>query len=366
MYSSLIGTFLGLIQNQQFMDKVGKHVAWFCLDPQARTDLLFSIWKDEDKNELKKMDSQGFLEKIQSAAVETSFNCLIAKLVRTARDEKQNTSFAKKRSTTHILESYLMKSSEYALAIRHHIFRVCREGTILELLNLFSKWIQVTKTHIEDFSSVDLSDHLGSIFWEEKELPLNMSRFVTSNDKQEKLLLQFLQESIILLDNLNNSRDNDEDKIEDAFRQYLVVKLKEFFWDISSDWDKLSISPFMAFGHHAIDLEICLMQSLEVQPRKWISSALSNVTHGNEELDQHSIDTAAAFKTFDCRVISTRDWFDRFYAQIDFDDSDDEKTLFVRFASSVYQLMYCGLVGPSNRRDNHFEKQAIVFAAHEN
>ena len=363
------GTFLGLIQNKQFLDKVGKHVAWFCLDPDARSDLLGTIMTDDDLDGLEEdMDSRAFLEKLQSASVDKSFICLTAKLVGIAREQKQGPSFQSSTST-HMLEHCLMKSREYALTLRHHIFRVCRKGTILELLTLFSKWIHATKTHLEKCSRIDLTDQLGSTFWEESRVSLKMDKFVVDNNKRTILLLRFFQESLILLNDLNHSKvDADEQRsnCESDFREYLVTRLKEVTWDTLLDWDKLSKSPFMAFGHHAADLEMCLMYSLQAEPRRWIASALSNVPKHSEEFVQHSLDTATAFTTFDRRVISMKDWFDRFYGKIEFDEKDDEKTLLMRFASSVYQLMYCGFVTHSTRRDDHFEKEAIVFAAYEN
>ena len=341
-------------------------MAWFCLDPDTRSDLVKTISTDKALDGLEDMDSRSFLEELQSAAADKSFICLIAKLIGIARGQKQGGT----STTTHMLEHCLMKSREYALTLRHHVFKVFREGTIIELLTLFSKWIYATRIYLKEGSQIDLTNQLGSIVWEESSrVSLKMDKFVVDNNERIESLLQFLQESLILLNNLKCSKEvtnEEQNDCETEFREYLVTKLKEIAWDTLLDWDKLSKSPFMAFGHQATDLEMCLMYSLQAEPRRWIASTLSDVLTSTEEMAQHSLDTATAFRTFDSRVISMKDWFDSFYAKLEFDKKDDEKTLLLRFASSVYQLMYCGFVTHSTRRDDHFEKEAIVFAAYKN
>jgi transposase len=67
----------------------------------------------------------------------------------------------------------------------------------------------------------------------------------------------------------------------------------------------------------------------------------------------------------DNRIISLNDWFENFTERIltYTNRSATTKELFQRFAFSLYQLMYCGFIIRSRRKQDAFEKAVMVWAA---
>jgi len=348
-----------------FVRRHGQRIAWFGLDANARSYALSSLGRDAKMLS----DSKSLAYALDAAVQERKFIALVSNIVHLsvdaqpvgAKDERGNDTVTKTVFGVRMMNSIepcLTLSFEYREAVRK-IFVMLRRASLSDIANTIALWIREVGYNLEDRSHT-------SFFFD----PFNSSKHRDwsadkyRRDPAERLImfLRLLNECIILIDAIDDASED----MDQQLREYFVSKFDRIFRRISSDWNMTPLSSFSALRRNVSPGGTSFEASLNAEPRRCVAAAITNRSNtvtssvAGYELE----DAAKVFDIMDCRIIETSEWFMRFSTLVsEASYSCQGIVLLQRFAFAVYQLVHCGLVVRSRRREDAFEKVAMVWCS---
>jgi len=379
-----------MANDDSFLRRFGINLAWFCADSYAR-DWVFGEDNDFD-------NSYDLVKDLRISHAELSYRLAVCDLASVARGIIQGDGTADATITFVMQEHCTEKSVQYK-EILEKLYAKMRKDSFRDLTKLFVDWIDTVResenaetthdlrTYLPEDDSEEINTLLDTDTIREPEsattthdlrtcLPEGDSEHEDESSEPEddseetsipldphkmRKLVEFLKDSLTLLDTLQNENSVAEDTQLD-FRESLVEKLHTIFWDETVNWADEPFSQLSTYGIGKDNDCASYLSSQTVEPRRMIASAISTPESVN---DDRSFDISVAFNLLDARVISSKYWFERFTETISDYSTDTVSTegLLQRFAFAVYQLMYCGFLVKSRRRDDAFEKAAMVWAS---
>jgi len=323
---------------------------------------------------------------------------------------------------TNTIEHCLTLSETYKNNARN-IFEFLRKAPLHDIASLLFQWREEASNTIQACQSVAgtasmLCEYLDIFSWDHE-----YSR--NPNEKTAKLI-DFINECLILVGSIHDELEktttdeeivahDDDDEIENShdsqgqmvmrssgviekeLRQFLVMGFETLFRKTSLDFNRILLSTFSVFkdsisSNFGNSRATLFEESIRAEPRRLVAEAIrqslstSHLASGKNDdnylHDPHfnhlskehlTRDVGIIFQAMDSRVISTIDWFESFTHNIITTSKSHEAsnlsqktidTLFKRFVFGVYQLMLCGFVARSKRRDDSFEKIAMVWCTH--
>lgn len=182
-----------------------------------------------------------------------------------------------------------------------------------------------------------------------------------------------INENVILLQEMLLNRVDLKEAVHLDLVSWFYALLKscsgEQVWMVPSE-----VNPSISYKELCTYIQSCVIScysesSIEAQPRRIVASALAlpqlfikcKCCHENEDnlsdVQENMEDSCIAFKTLKSRKIDCSDWFCSFLDSKT--PSNDRVTSWFRFAFSVYELSFCGLI---RKVDDSVEKIAMVWA----
>eukprot|EP00979_Chaetoceros_neogracilis_P007989 scaffold1744_cov237-Chaetoceros_neogracile.AAC.1 len=362
-----------MVHDPTFLEAYGTNVAWFCADSIARKNIFGPSNVNFD-------DSGDLLSHLHEFNQEMKYDFTIGNLIGRMKENLEKDAGdcsvaapgswnGHQNSSMMNMGQYINKSVEYSMLLEN-IYDKVRTAPLKDLIIVLSQWYSAARmpTTIEGGpgKTKDLSSFLHadstrpriSSKSEESGTRILPDESADQNDQISKLS-DFLRDSICLLAALLEQDDTNQDILHD-FRESLVEGLHGFLWD-----QKTSDSPFaqfFTFGVAENDDPAHYLPSLTVEPRRSMASAISMP----ESLDGDcSFDLSVAFHIMHGRVILVNTWFEQFTEKVLCYEEEDVATeeILHRFAFAVYQLMHCGFIVRSRRKDDAFEKAAMIWAS---
>ena len=347
------------------MEAYGTNVAWFCADSIARENIFGPTINFEDSGDL--------LSHLHQFDQEMRYECTIGNLICTMKEHLKNNveghSIASlgswnghQHSLMMTMGHYINKSAEYSLLLEK-IYDEIRTVPLKDLIIMLSQWYCATRIPMNVEGGPEKTMNLSS-FLHTDATSINTStpdERAVENDKTAKLS-EFLRNSICLLAALQEQLDVNQDIVHD-FRESLVEDLHGFLWEQETSWLKSPFAQYFTFGIAENDDPAHYLPSLSVEPRRSMASAISMPESLNDDC---SFDLSVAFHIMDGRVILVNSWFEQFEEKVLCYEEEGvvaSGAILQRFAFAVYQLMYCGFIVRSRRKDDAFEKAAMIWAS---
>ena len=338
------GSFICLMKNQSFMNLYGIHSEWFCIDSKARKRMMRDICasnvtessKIEQHNDIG--NSCDFFNSIQALQDEIFMMELVLKLINVVKRKVQSMSSCDNdddRTRTKLnqihIDAFLIRSDQLRLLLEK-ILDFVRLASKKELIQLIGNFRDIT----DDFFHTHKVSSSSSMNYVED-------------------FSHFFDQCVVLLDCVDNDMERD-------LREWMAENLCM----------KLSFKPFQKVDYHPLSSVFTFgnpksmtfnNKNINVAPRHELALALSKPI-ASDTID-FTFDVKIAFNVFDSRLILLEEWFRRFSDRLSHLEKKkpDRFEIVQRFAFSLYQLMFCGLVVRSRRRDNLFEKGALVWAS---
>jgi len=365
-----------------FLRAYGINIAWFCAEPIARkyifgnhsnSNASISANFDDSGDLLQHM--HGFDQEVQYRITVCNLLCKMRECISEKDDERGWNRLGQSAMT---MGMFLEKNEEFSATLEQ-IYNQVRQVSLEDLIVMLSQWYGTTcKTQLHaPFDNMEGGEAKG-------ETKVDLSSFLHSHSAtrnenvegtdapeeqvEDKIseVNEFLRSSICLLAALqaqDGEETIDQDVVHD-FRESIVEELHGFLWDNEKEWLNSPFAQFTTFGIAEDDASTSTsyLSSLSVELRRSMASAISIP----ESLDNDcSFDLSVAFHIMDGRVILSNIWFDQFAEKVlsYADEGVTPHELLQRFAFAVYQLMYCGFIVRSRRKDDAFEKAAMVWAS---
>jgi len=346
------GSFLSMVQSSTFIASEWQRVAWFFVDSEARK-------LTTGDSALYGEASSDFVRRIRDLVWRRRIFVLLNASMKLAREVFQSFDLAEADllSNTTLLEGRLLQSDalvDYFKVLRQLIEKI----PPLELRKLL---ILLRKEIFRHESSFEDADRAFSMMYEYiiKD-PFN------SDGMGWRLLREDINSFIVLVDcheselasSLSNAAKNHEmlQELRFSIINFLEVRCKLLPGDSSS--------PNANSGKAKLMRDFTTQKSLQPHVRRSIAVGLAspppNLPRKNESITH---DPIVAFQSMKCRVVSIDEWYGFFLEVLDKDCSADHDILWQRFTFSVLQLEHCGLVSRSRRRENSFEKTAMVWSS---
>ena len=240
----------------------------------------------------------------------------------------------------------MMKSEKYR-TFMERMFRFIRKATKQEIIDLLGKYIQVTQFNIETYKQLEIVDGIS----------IRESKRNTVHEKIMKMS-SFFHQAVVLIDGV--ASDNDDD-IEHDLREWIVEELYPILCQHSfQNNDAVPLYHATVIGND--DRIISYFSSIGTKPRHELTTSIANPEDRDDSIYRFTIDMKMVFTAFNSRVIQLEEWFQRFV------DAHPLKHITTadmvqRFAFCLYQMMLCGLIVRSRRKENLFEKAALVWAS---
>lgn len=343
------------MNNKSFMELYGIHSEWFCIDSKARKRMISDLNAvNGDVDTAKKLnnlakDSCNFFNHIQDLLEERMIVELVIKLVIVVQRKLPlqpcgGSSEGDIKVGFNIIEAFLSRSDQFKLLLEKTMDFI-RTTSKSELIRLVGSFIDVTDAFLS-------ANEKRQMFVESVDRESDVSPM-----KQARDILSFFDQCIVLIDCVTNDMEWD-------LREWIAEKVCLLLCFRQSQGDENStLSPVIHFGRKEstkFDRNI-----ISVGPRREMAMALSKPTANGLNTLDFTFDVKVAFNVFDSRLISLEEWFGRFSEQLTqvLKDNSNTTVKVERFAFSLYQLMFCGLVVRSRRKDNLFEKGALVWAS---
>ncbi len=357
------GSFISLMNNHSFMELYGTHSEWFLIDSMARKRMINEIYALEggDKrlpNTRKKTpmgsSSFEFFKSIQKAHGERMKSILLIKLLVALHEfmllssesssEQGHMENIEKKKDFNVIEEYLLRSDRFK-SICEVTLKNMQSASKQELITLFGSLIDITESFL---AAEDKQEFFVSSTNERKKSQLSSMKGVTD-------VANFFHQCIVLLDCVDSD-------IEWDLRQWIAEKFCTllFYQLFQRRRSELTLSPILSFGFqqsNGIDGKI-----INATPRRELALTLAKPTRNDISF---TLDVKIAFNVFNSRIITLEEWFRRFTEYLTQVEKNSPNAITIRvqrFAFSLYQLMFCGLVIRSRRKDNVFEKGALVWA----
>jgi hypothetical protein len=380
-------------------------LAWFCLDPKARSYLMTSSSTTPLETVETNVPCSTFLTYLETAIYDRSFLFLVIELVHFSHSFLMNVNHDKSHDTSipsasiHYsdirLDVCICAQDEYRRKVQTILDRLAQ----LHIPNIIVFMIECARftqsklltDGIPSFTNVvrDLVSHKQGMNSHLK------TTTMTKPQDRAKRLLHWMNESIVLLHALVEAGDvfrnrttgnktfddrhhrmlSTEQRLdyECALRNSLSSTFENLFYRVSMDWcvsSPISLLLSLADCRSNPLISSCsFKQSILAQPRRHVTIALrERISH----LDQSNIgnDVALVYSVFNARIIDVSTWFFRFTNELDTVDNevhdrllDRSPGLLQRFAFAVYQLVHMGIVSKSRRNDEIFEKNTMVWAS---
>jgi hypothetical protein len=312
-----LGSFLSMANDHAFASLWSANITWFCSDGLAREFVLGKEYSNKRCHQI--------VLDLMSAEQESYMKRLLFRMLLVVI----STSGLK---DSVLFEGLLRRSIQYSDFLEK-IYNEIRKKPIESFLSFVALWL-------EDIQSVNTQfqkPHCISIFFP----------FVNTTMRQQSSLsslIKFVERSLVLLQSLEEQNSSAWD-----FREDFISELHSLVW--KEDFDFNSSLRHLFCVDHKVDDKFG--SSSYPKPRTEIASAIADSTGILS-------DVYAAFYVFDVRVISTDGWFQRFVEEVA--NGELIEQLLQRFALAVYQLLLCGYVVRSQRRDDAFEKAAMALA----
>lgn len=304
--------------DDEFSSIYGANIAWFCTDSIAKAFITGSLYNMKCSQEL----LQALLSTECFAYLKRVLFQLLL-MIKTAQFDSVHRSV--------MFEGYLTKSLHFSRFLDALYFEI-RNMPKDRLLFILAKWLQETKYSIRKF----LKHRVSSFFSD-----INTSE---SQYSQGSKFEQFLERSLVLLKRLEQKDINWD------FREEFVSELHTFVWEAgfkSSD----PLSHLFFYDYRGPNNYFGSLTSPNLRNDVVVSIYNSSGVISDVKAASHILDT---------RVISTDEWFQKFIEEVA--NGEVVEDLLPRFALAVYQLLFCGFVIRSRRRENTFEKAALAWA----
>lgn len=319
----------------------GIHSEWFCIDSKARKRMIRDIYASngtkgsrmEQHNDIG--NSCDFFDSIQALQGESFTMELVLKLINVVKRRIKSMSLHdngedRRRTKPVDIDAFLIGKEQFR-SLLEKILEFVRSSSKKELIQLIGNFVAVT----DDF--------------------LRTHKVSSSSMKCVEDFSYFFDQCIVLIDCADNDMEWD-------LREWIAEKLCMI----------LSFKPFQKVDYNPLSAVFAFgntksmtfdNKDINVAPRHELALALSKPIV-NDTID-FTVDVKIAFNAFDSRLISLEEWFSRFSDRLSHleKEKSDTSEVVQRFAFSLYQLMFCGLVVRSRRRDNLFEKGALVWAS---
>lgn len=314
------GSFLALAKDETFLRLYRFHFAWFVVDVYGREQIL-----DKGTEVAKSFGRDKLLKSIDSSYYDVCHQIIINQFATTNR---HRTALDNDIETLDI----------------NNIYSNIRDAPFSKLIDLVLSWIANIKFHCRASSLTFVGNHLrngGIILIENSSNPsLNELSFIL---KQLLVVMTAVLDGQMLMPEMQHD-----------FREYFVATLHPFIWSIyTKAKGPIFIAEYFNFQMERI--------RFSVEPRRMIASSILKPPKGKSKFDAHSQDTSVLSTCFETRFVSLDSLYQIFIDASNLDS--DDGALMKRFALAAYQMMYCGFITRSCRREDFFEKVAMAWTS---
>ena len=321
-----------MANDEDFLKKYGINLAWFCADSFARTWVFGSNYF-HNSSELLICQRQSYNDLSYRLFI-SNLSVAVKKWVLEGEDDD-----ASNGNVTFIVLSQSQLEQ---------VYEKVRKTPLEDLVNTLVQWYMTMDNYSKGKICNDLERHLC----------------MENNDSVDgkiKGVLGMLQRSVFFLEQMKDC--NGKENVIKHLREDLVEKLHSMLWDNEASFEsKEDLSSFTKFCIE--DTANSSYQSSQMtEPRRMTASSISKPTSLS---DDQSFEASIALNVMNSRVVSTNIWFEKFVENLSRYSYEEEvpvEDLLQRFTFAVYQLMYCGFVVRSIRKDDAFEKAAMVWAS---
>lgn len=354
-YSRTVGSFFSMADDSSddtssFLRRFGINLAWFCADSDARKWVFGKKNEFHNSSDLLQSMKQSF-DLLRYRLALCNFASVVRKCILTAdTDNKDNTS---PDDVLFIMLHHSIGKSRHYKVLLEKLYDKVRKDSIRNLTEMLVHCYNAVQEVTISTDSRDLTSYLPADDSEKNTIPLETNRV--------KQLSEFLKNTIVSLEMLRTNNHNQE-VIARHFREALVEKLHSILWDETSAWSDTTFSRLITFGVEDSDDHTSFLSSQTVEPRRLIASSISSPRSLDND---RSFDISITLHALDTRIISTSYWFGQFAEKMSLYSVNyvSKEELLQRFAFAVYQLMYCGFAVRSRRKNDLFEKGAMVWAS---
>ena len=336
-----------MAQDTLFLSRYGVNLAWFCADSAARK------WIFGKRNEFENsLDILMSMNKSLHALRYRVALCEFADVARTRilgvdHTNDNNNNSGGHTSTFVMLRHFLGKSKEFKKFLEK-LYSKVRKEPLEELRNVFIQ----SYVEVQRFTRSTETGDLGNYF--------DLGGGEVTVDHQ---LLAFFKVQIFSLEMLRMKSQNQPDVIRHV-RETIVKDLHNMLWEEETKklYGDKSTALLVTFGIENANEDKSFLASQLVEPRHLIASSISCPQTVD---DDRSFDMSVAYNAFNTRIISRNFYFEQFADKVSSYTTEmvSKEELLQRFAFAVYQLMYCGFVVRSRRKNDSFEKGAMVFTS---
>jgi len=380
------GSFLALVHNPSFVRRNSQRLTWFCLDSDARSYVLSELDRKHggaDCNIKQIRDSRALFTALRVIIEERCFLSLVGNLVALAIPSYP---VGRRRrhtcSSRNVVEPCLTLSDKYRKNIRA-LFGMFRHASLRKLVELFLLWRDRTEIELKACKNLEtVGSTIQNYIIEGKGARTGDS--VNDPTRKMRNLLNILNKSLIMLHILDKGLSSTLTSslaiaIEKRLRESLVSVFDPFFGKLSMveqnngvSLSEVSILRYQRnYNCPASSLKVSLFSE---EPRRMVAASITSfgylegtgtsVANGKELIS----DVGIVYRALNTRIVAAVDWFEMFVDAVSFDviclpeEGNDNDILQRRFEFAVYQLIFCGLVSRSRRKDC-FEKSTMTWCS---
>mmetsp|Transcript_28304 Transcript_28304/g.43367 ORF Transcript_28304/g.43367 Transcript_28304/m.43367 type:complete len:679 (+) Transcript_28304:356-2392(+) len=316
------GSFLALAKDETFLRMYRFHLAWFVVDVYGR-------------------------ERILNKGDEVAMSCGRDKLLKTidsSYDDICHQIIMNQFATTN--RRTMTLNDDIETSDIEYVYSKIRDAPLSQLIDLVLSWIANVNVHCKANSLTFVGNHLrnGDIILTKNSSNLSLVKFCNVL-KQLLVVITAVQDGQVLTPEMHHD-----------FREHIVATLHPFIWAINTKAKcPLSIADYF----------ICKIERIQfsVEPRRMIASSILMPPEGKSKLDALSQDTGVLAICFETRFVSLDSLYQMFIDASNPDADADDGVMMKRFALAAYQMIYCGFITRSRRREDSFEKVAMAWTS---
>ena len=316
------GSFLALAKDETFLRMYRFHLAWFVVDVYGR-------------------------ERILNKGDEVAMSCGRDKLLKTidsSYDDICHQIIINQFATTN--RRTMTLNDDIETSDIEYVYSKIRDAPLSQLIDLVLSWIANVNVHCKANSLTFVGNHLrnGDIILTKNSSNLSLVKFCNVL-KQLLVVITAVQDGQVLTPEMHHD-----------FREHIVATLHPFIWAINTKAKcPLSIADYF----------ICKIERIHfsVEPRRMIASSILMPPEGKSKLDALSQDTGVLAICFETRFVSLDSLYQMFIDASNPDADADDGVMMKRFALAAYQMIYCGFITRSRRREDSFEKVAMAWTS---
>ncbi len=363
------GSFFAMIHDEHYCMNNWPRLSFFCLDSTAQSKMIKLKTKEF------KLNSFAVFALLKESRESMKLSCLMLVLfeifsqhlnilsesgpiTNKINNKRQNNDAFRCNS---IIESFFTHSLTYKDRIQK-IYDLLRTTTTRGLLELLSE----LKKEVQNFLVENKENNPLDFFSKQLESSIEIS----TTDEAKNTLLKLFNESIILLDEIENNSKSIPENFIHEFKENTTKRIMTMF----------QIPSFIGSRNNPFTRHSCLQNGmnyendiytkegflfLHAQPRRMVAASLSEESDPSYLIKGGGADACIIFGLMENRVINTSDWLEKFIIEIVEKNPHsvcDQEKLLERFVFSVYQLIFCGIIARSRTRDDAFEKCALVWS----